>query len=148
MIFQHTWKQILEGKKTETRRPVKPEHDCCVISGEIVYVTHNGRLQWVVGKTYSAQPGRGQKAVERIRITAIRKEPLYAINEAGYQAEGFEDKPGHRGYLHISDYHTTVIGGEKASAQFENTWRKANPRYPYRWEDNPMVFVLTFERAK
>jgi hypothetical protein len=87
MIFkQQMVDAILEGQKTVTRRPVKyldgPERERMAAS-----------CRYKVGKDYAIQPGRGQKAVGRIRILAIDQRPLYVGNraEAGEEAraEGF-----------------------------------------------------------
>ncbi len=88
MIFQYTLTQVLNKTKTQTRRVVRPG-DVAVYdeAGQIVAVTKNGRTQWEVGRTYAVQPGRTQPQVARIRITAIRTEPVTAISEADAIAE-------------------------------------------------------------
>lgn len=106
MIFQHTFQAVIEGRKTQTRRIVKPGHGCGKIAagtplefmpvgygwGDIVAVrSKSGRDIYAVGKTYAVQPGRGQKAVARIRITSIRREDVRYISEADAIAEGFFD---------------------------------------------------------
>lgn len=69
MIFFHTADKVLSGEKTQTRR----------LKGN-----------YAVGKTYSVQPGRGKKAVARIRITLIRREDVRWICYNDVLAEGFE----------------------------------------------------------
>ena len=67
MIFQHTWRLILEGKKTETRRPVKPGEFAFDFDNDNMRIncvtTNTGRIKWEVGKTYSVQPGRGMPTI-------------------------------------------------------------------------------------
>ena len=65
MIFQHTWKLILEGKKTETRRPVKPGERTLFSddTNTLMVLGANGRVKWEVGKTYAVQPGRGMPTI-------------------------------------------------------------------------------------
>jgi len=93
MIFQHTWREIMAGEKTVTRRPIKSTETAVFApEGNIDAVLVNGRRKWVVGKCYGIQPGRGQKAKGLIKITRIDHQPLVDITEAGALAEGFSDR--------------------------------------------------------
>ena len=65
---------ILEGKKTQTRRPLA------------------GRRLIEVGKVVAVQPGRGKRAVVHIRITGRRIERLGAIRERDAIAEGVRSR--------------------------------------------------------
>jgi len=94
MIFKQ-WRQVLNGTKTQTRRPVKPNE--YAIHGapgyaelpiEAVLIKPRHAQKWVVGRTYAVQPGRGKKAVGRIRVTKIRRERLGDISDADCYAEG------------------------------------------------------------
>ena len=66
MIFRQ-YMEIISGKKTQTRRVVKPgefafDHDHH--NGRIQCVTTNtGRVKWEVGKTYAVVPKRGAHTV-------------------------------------------------------------------------------------
>lgn len=73
MIFQYTLESVLSGKKTQTRRRIKPER----------------KFIYRVGKTYAVQPKRGQPAVARFEVTAIRKQRLGEITHEEALAEGF-----------------------------------------------------------
>lgn len=69
--------------KTQTRRLVKDRVD------------RNGhpiRDPYRPGQVIAVQPGRGQRAVARIRVTTIRREPLHMIasNLHDVRAEGFQ----------------------------------------------------------
>lgn len=149
MIFQHTWQQVIGGSKTQTRRLVKPGeyalnvwgtplHDDLRIgmSGDadrIGMVYHaNKRLKWRVGDTYAVQPGRGKKAVGRIRLTAIRQERVNNITESDVIAEGCglrrwwsEDWPQTTGFAEL--------------------WCSIHTAPGTTWYDNPLVWVLEFE---
>jgi len=128
MIFKETWQQVLDGTKTQTRRPVKDgdEGHHILPRGGFLSVEHNGRLKWALGFDYAVQPGRGKKAVGRIRITGIWRQRLREIWVEECRAEG--------------------ITGVFARFGFEQLWNSLY-RKPYRWEDNPEVWVLEFERA-
>jgi len=93
VIFQYTYEQVLAGEKTETRRRISPGDEAVTdADGTITAVTINGRKKWVVGRTYAVTPGRTKKQVGRIRITALAREPVTAITEAGAHAEGYDSR--------------------------------------------------------
>lgn len=64
---------IVEGRKTQTRRPA----------------TYPGPCRYQLGRTYAVQPGRGKPGIARIRILNAFVEPLGMITHAGAIAEGF-----------------------------------------------------------
>lgn len=92
MIFQHTIANVLNGKKTQTRR-------LCRVDDRYEQIGHrrgvlensSGRWRWIISHTYAVQPGRCHPSLARIRITGLRREenPL-KISEADAIAEGFE----------------------------------------------------------
>jgi hypothetical protein len=93
MIFAHTLDKVLANEKWQTRRLAKQNERLCAekdMFGERVFIrdTNNRRL-YEVGKSYAVQPNRGKKAVARIVIKAIRREPVRAIDEQDARAEGF-----------------------------------------------------------
>jgi hypothetical protein len=86
---------VLAGKKTQTRRIVKPGDRSIGIlfrdDGAKDQVRSGNRLRWRVNDTYAVQPGRGKHAVGRIKITVIRYcERAGDISEGDARAEGFE----------------------------------------------------------
>lgn len=83
---------ILEGHKTQTRRPVKPGESLHSIAGRRVVRTADGRTRWIEGRRYSVCPGRGKNRVGLIRILRIVREPLDQIGEADARAEGFPSR--------------------------------------------------------
>ena len=114
MIFQHTIKQVLSGEKTQTSRLVKPGEDFYLDYSDAVKVYENtenfpsivlpqrvawqniatvldahGRRKWEVGKTYAIQPGRGQKSVGRIRVTALSRQDVRTFTYEDVNREGF-----------------------------------------------------------
>lgn len=68
MIFQRTWQAVIEGRKTQTRRLVKP-NEClrCIEHAFGGYkplgVVAEPHFRYKIGQTYAVQPGRGQPAV-------------------------------------------------------------------------------------
>lgn len=86
MLFQYTYQLILDDKKTETRRQINPGEK---LLDNPKRVEVNGRVKWQVGRTYAIQPGRSQKAVGRIRITDIKKQPLGHMRTEDALAEGY-----------------------------------------------------------
>jgi len=136
MIFKATCQQVLDGTKTQTRRPVKPGETAWWPLGEyyINSVTdRNCRLKWELGRSYAVQPGRGKKSVGRIRILKIRRERLWDIQDEDIRAEGV---------LTENTLDTTIWG------DFMALWAEIYKKKPYRWEDNPEVWVLEFERVE
>ena len=69
MIFQYTWKKVLSGEKTQTRRIVKPGQEYAgALLHDIPYVYRRTGIAgmtkiYEVGKTYAVQPGRGKQTV-------------------------------------------------------------------------------------
>ena len=93
MLFQYTYKAILDGRKTTTRRVRKPSDQAVYADdGRIEAVLVNGREKWRVGKTYSVQPGRGKPQIARIRITGIDAENVTDVTNAAARAEGSADR--------------------------------------------------------
>jgi hypothetical protein len=64
---------VARGVKTETRRPVKPGQTC----------------RYHPSREYAVQPGRGQHAVARIRVTDVWQEALSDITPESIEREGF-----------------------------------------------------------
>ena len=163
MIFKQV-QQVLDGTKTQTRRPVKPHEYNTPYSGDPELVLPIQRVwdirhkvKWVIGRTYAVQPGRGKKAVGRIRITKIRREAVQSISEADCLAEGI----AHRKYIQNpmqkwSGYYVPddrvltepmICGHAYARICYQVLWNSIH-RKPYRWEDNPEVWALDFERSE
>lgn len=130
MIFQHTIDAVLSGRKTQTRRIVKPGdfydgHDEYVNENGITVVQFPGVYRWnknndggsrtvyAVGQTYAAQPGRGKASVARIRVLDIRRGDARQISDEDVVAEGFKDR---NEFLH------TWVGMHDKSAAWEFDW--------------------------
>ena len=159
MLFRPDLAQlILKGRKTQTRRIVKAGDYPYTLLRVVKAINRHGRLIWKVNDgtvdwlssagvgdndgsrgggcatyrqpTYAVQPGRGKLAIGRIRFTAIRSENLWDISDADIEAEGFCRDTGGVDFLDL--------------VAFRQTWDRLNPKPPYRWQDNPAVWVLTF----
>jgi hypothetical protein len=158
MLFQYTWEKVLRGEKTQTRRIVKPgEHfnemgATTIVTGSFfrqmtfaddyhyAVITPAGRIKWEVGKTYAVQPGRGQPAVGRIRITAIRKERIGDITEEDAIAEGFSAGGRGRGLPGMG------LGAYMARTHFFDAIREINKLQTDPFYLEIKVWVLEFER--
>lgn len=94
--------KVLAETKTQTRRPVKPDHHPAIERdtlefmspgtryGDILAVrTFNDRTVYEIGKTYAACPGRGKKQQGRIEIVRLRSEDVRHISDEDVIAEGF-----------------------------------------------------------
>ena len=159
MLFIMTWRQVLDGTKTQARRLVHSTDYCSGIArvrpsqgyeirqvwrgrvagrwGEYVHASWPtkaalGRLRWEVGRTYAVQPGRGKKAVGRIRLMSIRKEQVQEISEADAIAEGFEMNTRH------------WIWGRTPEVKFRYLWDCINAKRGYPWDSDPLVWALNF----
>ena len=133
MIFQYTWEQVLAGEKTETVRPVKPGEALVMAAGPdgspVETVMHQGRAKWQVGKTYAVQPGRNEKSVGRIRLTAIGRKRVQAVTDEEALAEGAQPERG-----------------ASPREAFRKVWETVHGEGA--WASNPEVWVLSFERAE
>jgi hypothetical protein len=91
MIFQADMiSAILEGRKTQTRRPVKRGDSLGPFTaGRCEVRDLNGRTRWTEGRRYSICPGRGKPRVGLIRILRITRERLDQITDGNARAEGF-----------------------------------------------------------
>lgn len=144
MIFSQTTAQVLNGDKTQTRRPARP-HDRIMRYKESgdhyikgLYNDQMKRMRYQIGKTYAVQAGRGKHSIGRIRLLDIRLESLYDLSLSDAMAEGIlpeKDKS--------VSYPTSFLLG------FIQTWIRLYPTGTvYAWENNPKVVVLEFERVK
>lgn len=155
-----TWQQVLDGRQTELRVVVKPgevelvkplandrvffKHNQMFIAHpanetrEITAVEMNGRRKWTVGATYTVQPGRGKRAVGRIRILEIRQERLQAISEDSVVAEGCA----------LQQWAADIYRQYPRSAGYAQLWDSLHPRKNEQWTANPLVWCLRFELVK
>jgi len=122
MIFRQYLK-VLSAEKTETRRCVQLHESALDRDNRVFKVlTANGRQKWLVGNELPVIPKRAASQVGRVILHSIRCESLQAITEAGAIAEGVASK-----------------------AEYKELWESINGKYPgLRWDDNPMVWVLSF----
>lgn len=81
--------KILSGEKTQTRRRRTGANPTNARGGWV-----DDPCRYKVGRTYAVQPGRGQKAIARIRILSVTAEAMCDMTEADALAEGFADRQG------------------------------------------------------
>ena len=139
--------KILRGEKTMTRRIANPDYVGMDWRGILdhsidvagVYDQYNNRRIWGIGHTYAICPGRGKKAVGRIRITAIRRERLQDITPEDSIREGINIIPLETNIVPIEVYRIGFI------ALWDNIYRSQPAK---QWNKNPEVWVLSFELVK
>ena len=145
MLFLYTWKYVISGQKTQTRR-LTQEGDYAVVDDanpsqpilKVIRTADAGvpKPLYEVGKTYSVQPGLAKKTVGNIKITVIRRERLQNLTEA----EALKELP-------ITSLEEGLSDAQWALRTFMATWNIINSEPGVRWEDNPEVWVLEFEPA-
>jgi hypothetical protein len=141
MLFQYTWKQVLDGSKTQLRRPVQ-EGDVAVFDdngSNIIKVTHTAqygppKVLFEVGQSYSIQPGVAKKTMGKIKVTAIRREQLQEVSEA----DALREFP-----LDMAEAEPSA--STAALSHFQATWDSISAKPGQSWADNPAVWVVTFE---
>ena len=125
MIFQHTIDKVLSGEKTQTRRVVKEGDYAEYVETEFTLATGvinfratkrirnaNNNIRWEQSKTYSVQPGRGQRGVARIKIMTLGNQDVRYINKESMRAEGFNSKEEFLNLwrkMHGANYESWVI---------------------------------------
>lgn len=156
MIFQHTWQQVIDGSKTQTRRIVKPDdvalnywlnpiQDYWRESDKTIgAVQRNSRVLWNIAKqSYAVQPARGKKQIARIRITDIWREDVRRISLEDAIAEGYPMQLPEDAYNGFFD--TWVQMHDKA---FWRKYARHNDFY-YMMDERPaqyyQAWALTFE---
>lgn len=128
---------ILDGRKTQTRRVMREDHYIRRRDGRVALVRETvdpfaPRVIYQVGGTYAIQPGRGEKAVGRIRVTAIRRERLQEIGPHDALAEGVT-------YPHRDECPPDF----RAVEAYRELWESIHGSGS--WERNDRVAVIEFE---
>ena len=158
MIFQHTWQQVLDGTKTQTRRLVKPYQTLEVDENyypDGVYEWKSGggaRTVYLVGNTYAVQPGRGQRAVGRIRITGLRREDVREISDEDVKGEGFSSGDEFlKAWVSMHDKDVTIDNRNHAiwkQAKVTTYMEPLEHGLPSRPADRYDAWVIEFELVK
>lgn len=151
-------KKVMDGTKTQTRRIAKSQDFCLTLDGmdlclspeeSIGFKAHSvfsptllsNNRKYEVGATYAVCPGRGKKAIGRIRVTAIRCEKVQDISADDCWAEGISRTVG----VFMRDG-TSALDPVASFAVLWNSIYKGQKGK--QWADNPLVWVLTFEVVK
>lgn len=153
---------ILDGRKTATRRIVKPQTEPFQIY-DILYV----RETWCKGHINNSQEQYFYRADENLdfpckwrpsihmpkeaariflRVTDVRVERLQDITEEQAKAEGAIDN---RGFIHSYDNEYEIIQSAREYVQeiWNSTIKKADLDR-YGWNANLWVWVIEFERLE
>lgn len=156
-----TVRAILDGSKTQIRRPVKPQPD----SG--LQFCHYSKTGWAehrsgdlcrcgIGEPQYEPPGHVgdlllvEVAIEgrplemfdevgrlRLRVTDVRVERVDQITENDAKAEG----------CRAGEMATRAIAGN-AAMHFARVWDDIYAEDGLGWDDNPWVWVVEFERVE
>jgi len=140
MIFRD-WQGVLDGHKTQTRRPKLEGEFLVVRDGVKVVLGQSGRGKWRVGGSYAIQPGRGRPSVGRFELVDIREERIQDISEGDVVAEGMRRAyPGGPIWLPASEAVGWFLSAVDAfRALWDSIWKYRPERH---WESNPEVWVL------
>lgn len=104
MIFQIELERLVRhGRKTITRRPVKPDQPC----------------RYRTGHSYAVQPGRGKPATCRITITGIDRQFAGAITLPDAVGEGFKTTDDFKAYW-IALHDKPWLGKQRAFVEALN----------------------------
>ena len=135
---------ILDGRKTETRRPVRPQSavEPPVSTGDLLWVREtwaHGDAGFVYQRDGNVRPARWFAASYMPRdaarlflpVTGVRRERLSAIDEAAAIVEGFAASP---------------LGNVTARDAFLATWDTFYGSGEFAVTHDPWVWVIGFER--
>lgn len=86
MIFQYTWRNVLNGEKTRTSRlrnngdmlvnPTSPRYP-----GRTLVESPLGKVRWEVDKTYAVQPARGAATIWWAGLFTMQGEQRIPLND-------------------------------------------------------------------
>lgn len=118
VIFKHTWRQILEGKKTVTSREKNALHEYTYVEQwgfdnshppqyhVDKYVTcvrntspklklpenHRGRIMWEKGAEFGLKPAYGAPVIATLRVESIEAANVLESDSKWANLEGFETR--------------------------------------------------------
>jgi len=168
MIFQATWRQVLDGSKTQTRRIVGTDHhflSAPLYSNPAVYVYHGkysrSRTLWRVGSTYAVQSGCGRSAVWYSSDGSTIDIPSVDCMWSELTAHGFREariritRIRQERVQDISEADAIAEGSQFGQNAYGDIvtpvealaalWDTLHDKRGERWADNPAVWVLEFE---
>lgn len=131
-------KKVMNGSKWQTRRLANEGDSYSTtqpLNNIFIVLDSEGRKRWQVGQSYAIQPGRGKKSIGHRVLKSISRERLQDISEDDAIAEGVEpfDNP---------------VFGPLYRPAFCSLWNEIYGKRPgCSWNDNPLVWVLEFERV-
>jgi len=158
MIFQETWRMILDGTKTQTRRVVRPGEHPYVLNNEIVGVmmpqrsplekVYDRRIKWKVANgriDWFTQAGVGWNSGSRGGGSG--KVPTYAVQagRGGKALFRIKIKAIRQEHLRDITQENAVAEGFQSVNAFVAAWSRLHNRKGERWADNPKVWCLTFD---
>jgi len=129
------WKALVRTLPGAERAASSSESPAWSSASVVVPGPNGSRIRYQVGNVYAVQNGRGLKAIGRIRLMSISSEHLQEISPIEAAMEGVEP-----------DYMPSPWGLQPAYLPpFRRLWDRIHPKRPERWEDDPLVWALTFK---
>lgn len=140
MEFRETNYWIFIHNKIMTTRVVANGH--WLENGTTVRNSEGRKIRGV-GDKVRVQPGRGQKGIGMIQITAIQSIRLHEFTDAHAIAEGVYPLKDDNGKI-LGWSYPGLLGMTFPTAllAYQHLWNKVN-RY-YKWDTDPQVFTYTF----
>lgn len=155
---------ILEGRKTQTRRPIKPPKGLTIgrHGSELVAFDDEGgpaciniNAPFAVGdrlwvrETFASFKGSSEPVSPRLtlEVTGIRPERVKSIPQSDALAEGIEYRraggmsPGGSGTYHVGEEHHASTPKEA----FACLWDSIYGDGPLAWQHNPWTWATTFK---
>lgn len=159
-MFKSTWRPVLTGEKTETRRLIRPGMKVVLFPGtsSVATVYGNKRVIYQAGKSYAVQPGCGRFGLYYIRRGRTLAAPLYIWSEWGLSTPTIPGFTPARIEI-LAMYVESLKDMERVNALregcpvtelknplrwYRDLWDELNPQKGARWEDDPDVLVIRF----
>lgn len=145
---------VLSGRKTVTRRPIKPQpviaHETLPGSyffepklGAFKYLSEENEDEYISMNCPYGKPGdvltiRGTD--HKIEITEVRVESVQDITEMDCQREGIKDK-------RAMNLYGQNVPTHRFKTSFMILWNSIYGDTDFKWENNPFCWVIKFRRA-
>lgn len=153
---EHNLQAIKAGRKTQTRRPIKPqpgneftrvellENGLWSFRTEFTKDVHDYECPCEIGNIVQLAKFDGTPVDTRVRITGIRVERVQDISDENAIAEGIERSK----FGQWKDYSSSYLfsGWLCPKNSFKSLWNTIyGPEHQFSWSANPWCWVYEFE---